>query len=53
MTGVPGFIVERQLGHFKLIHPDYEAGVRAALKKAHGYEANTIALEEESTAAAE
>ncbi|MFD2651369.1 catalase KatA [Brucella rhizosphaerae] len=53
MGGVPGFIVERQLGHFKLIHPDYEAGVRAALKNAHGYEANTIATEEEATAAAE
>ena len=39
MNGVPGFIVERQLGHFKLIHADYEAGVRAALKKAYGYEA--------------
>ncbi|ASV84002.1 catalase [Ochrobactrum quorumnocens] len=53
MGGVPGFIVERQLGHFKLIHPDYEAGVRAALKNAHGYEANTIATKEEATAAAE
>lgn len=51
MGGVPGFIVERQLGHFKLIHPDYEAGVRAALKHAHGYEANTISNEEKHTAA--
>jgi catalase len=42
MGGVPGHIVERQLGHFKLVHPDYEAGVRAALKSAHGYEADTI-----------
>lgn len=39
MGGVPGHIVERQLGHFKLIHADYEAGVRAALKAAYGYEA--------------
>ncbi|WP_411506542.1 catalase-related domain-containing protein, partial [Brucella anthropi] len=37
MGGVPGFIVERQLAHFKLVHPDYEAGVRKALKDAHGY----------------
>ncbi|WOC15373.1 catalase [Pseudochrobactrum sp. MP213Fo] len=51
MGGVPGFIVERQLGHFKLIHPDYEAGVRAALKAAHGYEANSISNEEKTTAA--
>lgn len=51
MGGVPGFIIERQLGHFKLIHPDYEAGVRAALKAAHGYEANTISNEEKQTAA--
>jgi len=51
MGGVPGFIVERQLGHFKLIHPDYEAGVRAALKNAHGYQANTIAVNEEVGAA--
>ncbi|MBX8814129.1 catalase [Ochrobactrum sp. MR34] len=51
MGGVPGFIIERQLGHFKLIHPDYEAGVRAALKEAHGYEANTISNEEKQTAA--
>jgi catalase len=42
MGGVPGDIVERQLAHFKLVHPDYESGVRAALKAAHGYQANTI-----------
>ncbi|MEN5279183.1 catalase-related domain-containing protein, partial [Brucella sp. TWI432] len=51
MGGVPGFIVERQLAHFKLVHPDYEAGVRAALKTAHGYQANTIAVNEEVDAA--
>ncbi|GAA4524383.1 catalase [Chelativorans composti] len=39
MKGVPGFIIERQLGHFKLVHPEYEAGVRRALKEMHGYEA--------------
>jgi len=32
MEGVPDFIVERQLGHFEKVHPDYAAGVRAALK---------------------
>jgi catalase len=31
MKGVPQFIIERQLGHFQRIHPDYAAGVRAAL----------------------
>ena len=31
MQGVPDFIIERQLGHFEKVHPDYAAGVRAAL----------------------
>ncbi len=31
MAGVPDFIVERQLAHFAKIHPDYAAGVKAAL----------------------
>lgn len=42
MGTVPGVIVERQLAHYKQVHPEYEAGVRAALKAAHGYEADTI-----------
>lgn len=46
MGGVPGFITERQLGHFGKVHPDYEAGVRAALKEAHGYEADTLSAAE-------
>ena len=33
MAGVPDFIVERQFGHFELVHPDYGAGVRAALQQ--------------------
>jgi catalase len=33
MQGVPDNIVERQLGHFEKVHPDYAAGVRAALAK--------------------
>ncbi len=32
MQGVPAFIIERQLGHFDKIHPDYGNGVRAALE---------------------
>jgi catalase len=31
MQGVPEFIVERRCGHFEKVHPDYAAGVRAAL----------------------
>ena len=31
MQSVPDFIVERQLGHFEKVHPDYAAGVQAAL----------------------
>jgi catalase len=31
MQGVPNEIIERQLGHFEKVHPDYAAGVRAAL----------------------
>lgn len=31
MQGVPEFIVERQLGHFEKVHPDYAAGVRQAI----------------------
>ena len=42
MGGVPGEIIERQLSLFKKVHSDYEAGVREALKHAHGYEASTI-----------
>ena len=34
MQGAPEFIVERRLGHFEKVHPDYAAGVRAALAKA-------------------
>jgi catalase len=42
MGGVPGAIVERQLAHFKLVHLDYESGVRAALEKQHGYKVDTL-----------
>jgi catalase len=33
MAGVPGFIVERQLGLFDKVHPAYGAGVRKALAR--------------------
>jgi hypothetical protein len=33
MWGVPHDIVERQLAHFRRVHPDYEAGVRRELDK--------------------
>jgi len=33
MQGVQDFIIERQLAHFEKVHPDYAAGVRAALDK--------------------
>jgi catalase len=46
MGGVPGHIMERQLGHFHKVHPDYAAGVRKALKEAHGYEADTLSAAE-------
>jgi catalase len=32
MQGVPDFIIERQLGHFDRVHPEYAAGVRASLQ---------------------
>jgi catalase len=31
MYGIPDFIIERQLGHFDKVHPDYGAGVRRKL----------------------
>ncbi|MDZ5649058.1 catalase [Nitrospirillum sp. BR 11828] len=36
MQGVPETIVERQLGHFAKVHPDYAEGVRRALAQAAG-----------------
>jgi len=37
MTGVPDFIIERQLALFGCAHPDYEAGARNALREKHNY----------------
>ncbi len=31
MAGVPEFIIERQLGHFEKVHPEYAAGVARAV----------------------
>lgn len=33
MQGVPQPVIDRQLGHFEKVHPDYAAGVREALEK--------------------
>ena len=33
MQGVPDEIIERQLGHFEKVHPDYASGVREALAR--------------------
>ena len=33
MQGVPDNIIERQLGHFEKVNPDYAAGVRETLGK--------------------
>lgn len=33
MGGVPEHIIERQLGHFEKVHPEYAAGVARALKR--------------------
>jgi len=46
MGGVPDFIVERQLGHFDRIHPDYGNGVRKALSAADGKERPAISVTE-------
>ena len=39
MAGVPQEIVERQMGHFERVHPDYARGVREAMARAGGGEA--------------
>ena len=45
MTGVPQYIIDRQLGHFDKADPAYGDGVRAALEKRRGE--NNISLQEE------
>ena len=48
MGGVPEEIVERQLALFTKVHSDYAQGVRAALKSAHGYEANALPITDDT-----
>lgn len=33
MASVPENMIERQLAHFEKVHPDYAAGVQAALRE--------------------
>lgn len=53
MGGVPKPIIERQLGHFALVHPDYAKGVREALKASAGDEANAIPVTDATPQVAE
>ena len=46
MWGVPHEIVERQLTHFRRVHPDYEAGVRRELDKMTRAKASEIAQQQ-------
>lgn len=50
MVGVPDEIIERQLAHFALIHPDYAQGIRAARAALARPAADTVSFGE-STAA--
>ena len=43
MVGVPQLIIERRLGHFEKVHPDYAAGVRQALAEVGAYPAAVAA----------
>ena len=50
--GVPDDICERQLAHFKRVHPDYEAGVRRAWMKSRaegGYKPNAAPITERTS----
>ncbi|MBN9248290.1 MAG: catalase, partial [Hyphomicrobium sp.] len=53
MWGIPDFITERQLGHFKKVHPDYEAGVRAALEHMTRQKASETAQQQKMPQGAE
>ena len=48
MGGVPEEIIERQCKHFDQVHPDYGAGVRAALKAAAGDPAKAISVTDDT-----
>jgi catalase len=53
MWGIPDFIAERQLAHFKKVHPDYEAGVRAALEHMTRQKASETAQQQKMPQGAE
>ena len=53
MWGIPGFIIERQLGHFKKVHPEYESGVRAALDRMTRSKASETAQQQKMPQGAE
>src|SRR3989304_10466861 len=46
MWGVPEEIVERQLAHFRQVHPDYETGVRRELANMTRAKASEIAQQQ-------
>ena len=46
MWGIPDEIVERQLAHFKKVHPDNEAGVRRELAHMTRAKASEIAQQQ-------
>ena len=50
MWDIPTEIAERQLAHFKKVHPDYEAGVRAALDKMTRQKASETAQQQMTAA---
>ena len=53
MGGVPAEIIERQCKLFDQVHPEYGAGVRAAVARGQGAGADTISQQEDSVTAAE
>ncbi|MFA5900951.1 MAG: catalase [Hyphomicrobium sp.] len=53
MWGIPDEIAERQLAHFKKVHPEYEAGVRAAREKMTRAKASETAQQQKMPQGAE
>jgi catalase len=53
MWGIPDFISERQLAHFKKVHPEYEAGVRTALEHMTRVKASEAAQQQKMPRGAE
>ena len=46
MWGIPDEIVERQLAHFKKVHPEYAAGVRRELETMTRVKASEVAQQQ-------